>query len=76
MVRIEYLGERPLVYMGQRDVAFQARASLVPIDVATGAPLAQPARFRVEYTHLSADRVVEKEFRQPVAHIVPLLAGP
>ena len=76
MVRIEYLGERPLVYMGQRDVAFQARASLVPIDVATGTPLAQPARFRVEYTHLSAGRVVEKEFRQPVARIVPLLVGP
>jgi hypothetical protein len=64
------------MYMGQRDVAFQARVSLVPIDVATGTPLAQPARFRVEYTHLSAGRVVEKEFRQPVARIVPLLAGP
>ena len=76
MVRVEYLGERPLMYMGQRDVAFQARVSLVPIEVATGRPLEQPARFRVEYTHLSAGRVVEKEFRQPVARIVPLLVGP
>jgi hypothetical protein len=76
MVRVEYLGERPLMYMGQRDVAFQARVSLVPIEVATGRPLEQPTRFRVEYTHLSAGRVVEKEFRQPVARIVPLLVGP
>jgi hypothetical protein len=75
MVRIEYLGERPLVYMGQRDVAFQARVSLVPIDVADGRALEQPTRFRVEYTHLNADRVVEKEFRRPTAHLIELLTN-
>jgi serine/threonine-protein kinase len=70
MVRIEYLGERPLTYMGQRDVAFQARVTMVPIDVQTGQPLDQPSRFRVEYTHLNVDRVVEKEFRQPTFRVI------
>jgi hypothetical protein len=73
MVRIEYLGERPLVYMGQRDVAYQARVSVVPIDVRTGGAMEQPARFRVEYTHLNAQRVVEKEFRQPTFRVIELL---
>jgi serine/threonine-protein kinase len=73
MVRVEHLGERPLVYMGQRDVAFQARVSVVPIDIASGTPIQQPTRFRIEYTHLNAGRVVEKELRQPTARIVKLL---
>ncbi len=75
MVRVEYLGERPLVYMGQRDVAFQARVTLVPIDVGSGTPIEQPTRVRLEYTHLNAQRVVEKELRQPTSRIVQLLAG-
>jgi hypothetical protein len=75
MVRVEYLGERPLLYMGQRDVAFQARVTMVPIDVDSGAPLQQPERVRLEYTHLNAQRVVEKELRQPTSRIVQLLAG-
>ncbi len=73
MVRIEYLGERPLVYMGQRDIAYQARVSVVPIDVQTGGAMEQPSRFRVEYTHLSAQRVVEKEFRQPTFRVIDLI---
>jgi serine/threonine-protein kinase len=73
MVRIEYLGERPLTYMGQQDVAFQARVSLVPIDAQTGGALGQPARFRVEYTHLNVERVVEKEFRQPTFRMIQAL---
>ena len=73
MVRIEYLGERPLVYMGQRDVAYQARVSVVPIDVQTGGAIEQPARFRVEYTHLNAQRVVEKEFRKPTFRVIELI---
>jgi hypothetical protein len=75
MVRVEYLGERPLVYMGQRDVAFQARVTLVPIDVGSGTPIELPTRVKVEYTHLNAQRVVEKELRQPTSRIVQLLAS-
>jgi len=73
MVRIEYLGERPLTYMGQRDVAFQARVTVVPIDVQTGQPLEPPARFRVEYTHLNVERVVEKDFRRPTYRVIDVI---
>ncbi len=75
MVRIEYLGERPLTYMGQRDVAFQARVTVVPIDVQSGSAIEAPTRFRVEYTHLNVERVVEKEFRRPTYRVVQLLGA-
>jgi len=74
LVRVEYLGERPLVYMGQQDVAFQARVIMVPIDLQAGNALAQPVRLRTEYTHLNAQRVAEKELRGPAYRIAQLLA--
>ena len=73
IVRVEYLGERPLVYMGQQDVAFQARVSVVAIDVQGGRPLAQPIKFKVEYTHLSAQRVAENKLRAPAHRVVQLI---
>jgi predicted Ser/Thr protein kinase len=75
MVRVEYLGERPLMYMGQRDVAFQARLTVVPIDLQGGAALAAPVRLRTEYTHLNAQQVAEKELRRPANDIARLLAA-
>jgi serine/threonine-protein kinase len=74
LVRVEYLGERPLVYMGQRDVAFQARVIMVPIDLQGGSTVAAPTRLRTEYTHLNAQRVAEKELRRPAYRIAELLA--
>jgi len=73
-VRVEYLGERPLVYMGQQDVAFQARVIMVPIDLQAGNALAAPVRLRTEYTHLNVQRVAEKELRRPAYRIAQLLA--
>jgi predicted Ser/Thr protein kinase len=73
IVRVEYLGERPLVYMGQQDVAFQARVSVVTIDVQGGRPLSQPIKFKVEYTQLSAQRVAEKKLRAPARRVVRLI---
>jgi len=73
VVRVEYLGERPLVYMGQQDVAFQARVSLAALDVQGGRPLAQPAKLRVEYTQLSARRVAENKLRAPVRRLIQLI---
>jgi serine/threonine-protein kinase len=74
LVRVEYLGERPLVYMGQQDVAFQARVIMVPVDLQTGNAVAAPVRLRTEYTHLNAQRVAEKELRRPAYQIGQLLA--
>jgi len=73
IVRVEYLGERPLVYMGQQDVAFQARVTVATIDVQGGRPLAQPIRVKVEYTHLSAQRVAEDKLRAPARRVVQLI---
>ena len=73
IVRVEYLGERPLVYMGQRDVAFQARVSVVAIDVQGGRPLSQPIKFKVEYTQLSAQLVAENTLRAPARRIAQLI---
>jgi serine/threonine-protein kinase len=75
LVRVEYLGERPLMYMGQRDVAFQARVTMVPIDLQAGNALAQPVRLRTEYTHLNAERVAEKELRRPAYRFAQMLAA-
>jgi serine/threonine-protein kinase len=75
LVRVEYLGERPLVYMGQQDVAFQARVIIVPVDLQAGNAVAAPVRLRTEYTHLNAQRVAEKELRAPAYQIGQLLAG-
>jgi len=74
LVRVEYLGERPLVYMGQQDVAFQARVIMVPVDLQVGNAVAAPVRIRTEYTHLNAQRVAEKELRRPAYRIGQLLA--
>jgi serine/threonine-protein kinase len=74
LVRVEYLGERPLVYMGQQDVAFQARVIMVPVDLQAGGAVAAPVRIRTEYTHLNAQRVAEKELRRPAYRIAQLLA--
>ena len=74
LVRVEYLGERPLVYMGQQDVAFQARVIMVPVDLQAGNAVAAPVRLRTEYTHINAQRVAEKELRRPAYRIAQLLA--
>jgi predicted Ser/Thr protein kinase len=75
LIRVEYLGERPLMYMGQRDVAFQARVIMVPVDLQAGSTLEQPVRLRTEYTHLNAQRVAEKELRRPAYRIAQMLAA-
>ena len=73
MIRVEYLGERPLMYMGQRDVAFQARVSVVPIDLQGRAPIENPIKFRVEYTQLNAQRVAEEKLRAPARRVAELI---
>ena len=75
MIRVEYLGERPLQYMGQMDLAFQARIAIVPIDLQRARALAPPDVLRVEYTHLNAQRVVERRLREPARKTAILVAA-
>ena len=73
LVRVEYLGERHLQYMGQPDVAFQARLTVALLDIQNGRSLAPPKSFRVEYTHLNARRVAEEKLRRPSRWAADLL---
>ncbi len=75
VIRVEFLGERPLMYMGQRDVAFQSRVTLVPVDLAGGTPLQPPSRIRVEYTHLNAERVANDKLRAEARRLTRLIAS-
>jgi hypothetical protein len=75
VIRVEYLGERQLTYMGQRDVAFQSRVTVVPIDLAGGKPVQQPSRFRVEYTHLNVERVAQEKMRAESRQVAELFGG-
>ena len=75
LVRVEYLGERPLQYMGQADVAFQARCTVVPVDLWQAKALADPETVRVEYTHLSAERVAANRLRPSARRVLAALAN-
>lgn len=75
LIRVEYLGERPLQYMGQADVAFQARCTVVPIDLWQGKALADPETARVEYTHLNAGRVAETRLRPLARRVLTALSN-
>jgi hypothetical protein len=75
VIRVEYLGERELVYMGRRDVAFQSRVTVVPIDLWERTPLESPSRFKVEYTHLNAERVAEEKMRSESRRVAELLSS-
>jgi serine/threonine-protein kinase len=75
MIRVEYLGERPLQYMGQTDLAFQARVAVVPIDLQRTRALAPAEVLRVEYTHLNAQRVVERRMREVARKTAVLVAA-
>jgi hypothetical protein len=63
MVRVEYLGERPLTYMGRADVAFQARLTAAAVDLESGRPVGAPLRKNVEYTHLTVEKVASENLR-------------
>jgi serine/threonine-protein kinase len=64
LVRAEYLGDRPLSYMGRADVAFQARLTAAVVDLASGRVVGPPLNRKVEYTHLNVERVVSENLRR------------
>jgi serine/threonine-protein kinase len=64
IARAEYLGERPLQYMGRSEVAFQARLSVAILDLDDGRVIGKPLRRRVEYTHLNVERVAAEALRR------------
>jgi serine/threonine-protein kinase len=63
LVRIEYLGERQIYYLGTPDVVYQARIAATAVDLSDGSRIGPPLSERVEYTHLTAERVAREALR-------------
>jgi eukaryotic-like serine/threonine-protein kinase len=72
-LRVEYLGDRAISYMGQRDTVFQARVNMGLVDLRSGRPMGKPAVIKLEYTQLNADEVVGRDLRKATTGIVQKL---
>jgi serine/threonine protein kinase len=72
-IRVEFLGDRPITYMGQRDIVYQSRVNVALVDLATGRPVGRPTTVKLEYTQLNADEVVSRELRRAATSVVQQL---
>jgi len=72
-LRVEYLGDRAIYYMGQQSTVYQARVNMGLVDLVTGRPMGKPSTVKVEYTQLNADEVVSRELRRATTNIVQKL---
>jgi len=72
-LRVEYLGDRAISYMGQRDIVFQARVNMGLVDLQSGRPMGKPKMIKLEYTQLNADEVVARDLRKATTNIVQRL---
>lgn len=73
LLRVEYLGDRQLRYMGRSESAYQSRLTLLCVDPVTGEALAPSWTEKVEYTRVQTSRAAEKALRDPIANLVALL---
>ncbi|MCP4895972.1 MAG: serine/threonine protein kinase [bacterium] len=73
LIRAEYLGDRPLQYMGRSDTAFQSRLVVVAIDLESGTPIGQGFKERLEYTHVNVRRVLGKALQPRARSIIQRL---
>ncbi len=72
-LRVEYLGDRAITYMGQRDTVYQARVNMGLVDLETGRPVGRPEIIKIEYTQLNADEAVSRDLRRATTSIVQQL---
>jgi len=63
-IRVQLVGSREIVYMGQRDVVHQARVNLAAVDLASGRRLGRAADVTIEFTELNAREKVEEGLRR------------
>jgi len=75
LVRAEFLGSRPLYYMGRPDEAFQSRLTITPIDLQGGEAPEAGWNDRIEYTHATVTRKVEDALRPLKRRLALRLAG-
>ncbi len=72
-LRVEYLGDRAISYMGQRDIVYQARVNMGLVDLQSGRPMGRPRMIKLEYTQLNADEVVARDLRKATTTLVQKL---
>ena len=72
-VRVDTLGEREVVFMGQRDYVQQGRISMNLIDLSTDSALGQRFTGKVEYTQINVDEVVAEALRRPSTDLLQQL---
>jgi serine/threonine-protein kinase len=72
-LRVEYLGDRPVSYLGQPDVVYASRVNIGLVDLAEGRPLGKPTSVRVEYTQLNVEQRVGKELGRVATGLVQTL---
>jgi len=72
-IRVEYLGSRDIVYMGQRDQVHSARIHVTAVDLSTGRSIGRPADMTVEYTQLNAEEVVVEKLRRTATGLLQKL---
>ncbi len=73
MAHTVYLGERPLYYLGRRDVAYQSRVTLKCYEPAGDQNPVHRWAGTVEYTAVETGRAVGKALRQPTAELIAAL---
>ncbi|MCU0304677.1 MAG: protein kinase [Thermoanaerobaculales bacterium] len=72
-LRVEYLGDRPISYLGQPDVVYASRVNIALVDLAEGRPLGKPTSIKVEYTQLNVEQRVSKELGRVATGLVQAL---
>ncbi len=72
-LRVEYLGDRAITYMGQRDIVYQSRVNMALVDLQSGRSMGKPEVIKIEYTQLNADEVVARDLRKATTGIVQKL---
>jgi hypothetical protein len=75
LIRAEYLGERPLYYLRQRDAAYQSRLFVTVIDLSSNQPGESVVNKKVEYTQISATDVAERTLRPKMRKLIEALGG-
>jgi serine/threonine-protein kinase len=63
VINAEYLGDRPLRYMGRVEPAHQSRLTVSAFDLVEGRAVSKTWDEKMEYTQLTVERVVEERLR-------------
>lgn len=71
LIQVEYLGDRPLSYMGRADTAYRSRVAIRALDLASQRQVGAAVEEEIEYTQLTAENAV----REALSSGVRQLAG-